>query len=61
MAIIKQIDAHSGKFIWGGDVEKRKIHLVSWKTVVKPIKFGGLGFKTAVEEPYNVGQNLVGD
>ncbi|KAK8369611.1 hypothetical protein V6Z12_A01G122200 [Gossypium hirsutum] len=32
-------------FVWGSTDEKRKISLIKWEEVCKPIKSGGLGFK----------------
>lgn len=33
------------RFIWGGNEEKGRVHLVNWKTLCQPKLEGGLGLK----------------
>lgn len=40
------IDRMSRRFLWGGDEDRRKVHLVSWQNVTKPKMEGGLGFRS---------------
>ena len=44
-SICDEVDKKTHMFIWGGNKEKRKVHLVSWDTLVKPRDKGGLGFR----------------
>ncbi|GLT73561.1 hypothetical protein SLA2020_454110 [Shorea laevis] len=48
-SIHKEIDQISRNFIWGSEVEQRKIHLVNWNIVSSPRHLGGLGLKSAKE------------
>ena len=41
--IIKRVDKLSWDFLWGSTKKKKKIHMLSWKKVMKPKKDGGLG------------------
>ncbi|KAL2898047.1 hypothetical protein RDABS01_039829, partial [Bienertia sinuspersici] len=45
--VCDDIDRRTRRFIWGGDEEKRKVHLLSWDTVQKPRALGGIGIKSA--------------
>lgn len=38
--ICDQIDAKTRDFLWGSTLEKRKIHVVSWKKVTRPKAVG---------------------
>ncbi|KAG7552028.1 Reverse transcriptase domain [Arabidopsis thaliana x Arabidopsis arenosa] len=46
---LSKLDKISRDFLWGSSAEKRKIHLVSWKTVCRPKRDGGLGIRTACD------------
>ncbi|GLU24163.1 hypothetical protein SLE2022_401190 [Rubroshorea leprosula] len=48
-SIQKELDQISRNFIWGSEVEQRKIHLVNWNIVSSPKHLGGLGLKSARE------------
>ena len=37
-------------FLWGGMGQDLKFHLVNWKQVCTPIRYGGLGIQTAVRQ-----------
>ncbi|KAI0496707.1 hypothetical protein KFK09_023031 [Dendrobium nobile] len=41
--ILKQIDRLCAKFLFFGDLNKKKLHLISWKKTCKPKEFGGIG------------------
>ncbi|KAL2902408.1 hypothetical protein RDABS01_027490 [Bienertia sinuspersici] len=45
-SICDEIDKKTRRFIWGGDEDHRKIHLISWETMQKPKDQGGLGMKS---------------
>ncbi|PKU84127.1 Putative ribonuclease H protein [Dendrobium catenatum] len=40
---IKKIKSLCSRFLFYGDIQKRKIHLISWKDTCKPKIYGGLG------------------
>ncbi|GKV31452.1 hypothetical protein SLEP1_g40137 [Rubroshorea leprosula] len=46
---LKEFDQISHNFIWGSEVEQKKIHLVNWNIVSSPKHLGGLGLKSAKE------------
>ncbi|KAL4313838.1 hypothetical protein AHAS_Ahas15G0025100 [Arachis hypogaea] len=43
--ICKEVERIQRSFIWGDGRESRKVHAISWETICKPIKEGGLGFR----------------
>ena len=43
--ICKEIDKFNRNFLWGDSIQKKKIHLKNWDSVVKPKLLGGLGIK----------------
>ncbi|XP_025704008.1 uncharacterized protein [Arachis hypogaea] len=43
--ICKEVERIHRSFIWGDGRESRKVHAISWETICKPIKEGGLGFQ----------------
>ncbi|GJY21319.1 ribonuclease H [Tanacetum coccineum] len=45
-SVCDAIDKKSRKFIWGSSDEDKKIHLVSWNTLQKDQKEGGLGIRS---------------
>ena len=45
MSVCKHIDKINSNFLWGKNGDKNKIHLVKWRMVCKPKKFGGLGLR----------------
>lgn len=38
-----KLDQIRRKFLWEGQSERRKIHLLKWSEVIKPKRDGGLG------------------
>lgn len=46
-SICDKLDKKTRQFIWGGDDERRKIHLLSWETLQKPRDQGGIGMRSA--------------
>jgi hypothetical protein len=45
--VCDNLDALNRNFLWGSTVDKRKLHLVNWKKVTQPKRFGGLGLHSA--------------
>ncbi|XP_021726206.1 uncharacterized protein LOC110693390 [Chenopodium quinoa] len=45
--VCDKIDQKSRRFIWGGNEEKNRIHLLSWETLQIPKEKGGLGIRSA--------------
>lgn len=45
--VCEEIDRKTRKFIWGGDEDRRKTHLLSWETLQKPRQHGGIGIRSA--------------
>ena len=48
--ILQRLDKVNRDFLWGSTEEKKKLHLVSWKKITKPKRFGGLGLQSAKEK-----------
>ena len=46
-SVYDQIDRIFRNFIWGSDVERKRIHLVGWDTVCMSKEDGGLEFRKA--------------
>ncbi|XP_074289408.1 uncharacterized protein LOC141614562 [Silene latifolia] len=46
-SVCDSIDRKSRRFLWGGDEDKKSIHLVSWENIQKPKSIGGLGIMSA--------------
>jgi hypothetical protein len=40
-----EIEKICRRFVWGGNEEKGRVHLVNWKTLCQPKLEGGLGLK----------------
>ena len=45
--ICSELDKLNRNFLWGDTTEKRKIHLLNWRTISRPKEEGGLGIKNA--------------
>lgn len=45
--ILDSLDRVTRNFIWGSTPNKRKLHMISWSTVTKAKKEGGLGLQAA--------------
>lgn len=43
--LLNELDKIIGCFWWGHDVDKRKIHLISWDKIARPKSQGGLGVR----------------
>lgn len=43
ISILKEIEIAFRNFIWSGAINKKKLVLVSWENMCKPILHGGLG------------------
>jgi len=54
--LIKDLEKWMRKFIWSGDVNKRKLVIVAWHKVCVPTKEGGLGIWSLAK--INEGANL---
>lgn len=46
VSLIKLVDRWSRNFIWGGDIDSKKLVTVAWHKVCKPVKEGGLGLRS---------------
>jgi exonuclease III len=44
-SISKELDKLNRSFLWGDTVEKKKVHLLNWKTITQAKEDGGLGIK----------------
>uniref|UniRef100_A0A2N9EFE1 Reverse transcriptase domain-containing protein n=1 Tax=Fagus sylvatica TaxID=28930 RepID=A0A2N9EFE1_FAGSY len=44
-SITKELDKLNRNFLWGDTVEKKKVHLLNWKTITQAKEDGGLGIK----------------
>lgn len=47
MSVILEIDRVSCNCVWRSDNQARKIHLINWEIVRKPIKRGGMALRQA--------------
>lgn len=45
--ICEDIDKKARRFIWGGDEDTKRVHLLSWDTLQKPKEQGGIGLRSA--------------
>ena len=45
---LKEFDALSRQFLWSGNLRSTKLSLLSWATVCRPKKEGGLGLRLAL-------------
>ncbi|XP_021761146.1 uncharacterized protein LOC110725977 [Chenopodium quinoa] len=45
-SICDDLDKRTRSFLWGGDEEKRRIHLISWESLQKSRENGGLGLRS---------------
>ncbi|XP_074301095.1 uncharacterized protein LOC141632448 [Silene latifolia] len=45
--VCDSIDRKAHRFLWGGDENKKSVHLINWETVQKPKSCGGLGIISA--------------
>lgn len=48
-AILHDIDKNIRRSVWGSSDIRRKVHLVSWSTICRPKKYGGLGLRPAAK------------
>ncbi|GKV42563.1 hypothetical protein SLEP1_g49947 [Rubroshorea leprosula] len=48
-SILSSIDRIARDFLWGSDLDHRKLHLVKWEQVSLPKCLGGLGIRSAKE------------
>lgn len=45
MSIVNRIEKLERDFLWQGREEKRKFHLLEWRSICQPKKMGGLGIR----------------
>lgn len=43
--VVESIEKMNRRFLWGGNEDKRALHLVNWDSVCKPVAQGGLGIR----------------
>lgn len=48
-SVAKRTDKIQRNFLWHGLENWRKIHLVKWKDIYKPLEEGGLGIRRIVD------------
>lgn len=48
MALLKKIDQACQNFIWFGDIQNRKLLMISWKKTCHPFLNGGFGLRSWV-------------
>ncbi|GAU20130.1 hypothetical protein TSUD_351920 [Trifolium subterraneum] len=46
VALLKDIEKSVGNFIWGEDIDKRKLVTTSWKKICRPFSQGGLNLRS---------------
>ncbi|PKU73637.1 Putative ribonuclease H protein [Dendrobium catenatum] len=56
---IKKIKSLCSRFLFYGDIQKRKMHLISWKDTCKPKIYGGLGIPSIEALYYACGCNVI--
>jgi hypothetical protein len=44
--LIKKVERDIKNFIWSGDVEKKKLVIVAWKKLCRPLSQGGLNLRS---------------
>jgi hypothetical protein len=60
VSIIQKIEAMFRRFLWeGGKQSGRKLHLISWEKISKPILEGGLNFKNAHVQNLALGAKML--
>ncbi|KAK8984569.1 hypothetical protein V6N11_047790 [Hibiscus sabdariffa] len=42
-AILHRLNSIMGRFLWGGNEDKRRIHWIKWERICNPVAVGGLG------------------
>lgn len=47
--IKQQVESLCARFLWGGPDLTKKIHLLSWETICKPLEEGGLNIRRVKE------------
>jgi hypothetical protein len=59
-SIIQKIEAMFRRFLWeGGKQSGRKLHLISWEKISKPISEGGLNFKNTHVQNLALGAKIL--
>lgn len=51
--VIKRMVVYQRNFFWENTPERKKIHLLSWASISKPKKLGGLGIQQLVNQELN--------
>ncbi len=43
LIVLQRLNGICARFVWGGTLQRKKIHKIAWPIVFSPRKFGGLG------------------
>ncbi|KAF5761365.1 putative RNA-directed DNA polymerase [Helianthus annuus] len=47
--VVKDLEKMMRRFLWGGSMDKSKLHWVAWDRVASPVRVGGLGLRNLTE------------
>lgn len=56
--VLNNLDKFNQNFVWGLTDEKKKMHMVNWKTITRPKRRGGLGIQEARGRNLNLAAKL---
>jgi hypothetical protein len=60
VSIIQKNEALQRHFLWeGGKQSRRKMHLIKWEKISKPLLEGGLNFKNSQAQNLALGEKLL--
>lgn len=54
ISVVERLDRIRRDFLWEGQGDKKKLHLMKWKDVIKPKFLGGLGFGSLVQKNWDL-------